>query len=331
MTMTISEKLNQPFEYSEYGVNYEGNVYVGQQSVIDRLNTVIGYQNWEHEPKEIKVNMDIFSVSVLGTMRVYDVETDRWVSRTQFGNDTMTILQNETEPRAQAIEDAKKSAISDSMKKCASWFGVASDVYKGKVTAVRPKKHDNTDNMIYQALLNKFNLNAYDHRYGIVILPNSYKEFYKEKGWNDGIFQSDLQEVINEFYGRSQQTDRAKNNQNQKGYEQNSFHKGNISSEKNHANATEVSNRGSNSPQPFRIKALSAPKINQDNTAIFDALLETNQTVVVIVPKELVKDAVNLIAPNFILIVKGWLNERNGVLKLAKTGNIELERHHRAS
>lgn len=87
---SISKLLNQPFEYSEYGINYEGIVYISQQSVVDRLNDVIGFQNWEHFPEEIKINMDSFSVSVLGKLKVYDTESGRWVSRTQFGNDSAT-------------------------------------------------------------------------------------------------------------------------------------------------------------------------------------------------------------------------------------------------
>jgi hypothetical protein len=320
--LSISKQLNLPFEYEEYGVNYEGVVYIGQQSVADRLNDVLGFQNWELEPLEININMDTYSVSVLGKLKVYDETTDRWVTRSQYGNDTMNILREETEPRPQAIEDAKKSAISDALKKCASWFGCASDIFKGKVKAIKPLKSDKTDNKLYLALVSKFSLNPFDYKNGIVILPDSYKAYYEEHGWV-GIFESDLNSL---FGGSSEQP------QGQQGSDATGNSNGN-----SNANAGGKSNGGkgsksnggntnSNSPQPFRIKVISAAKINQDGTAIFDAMLETKNNCVVMVPVELAEKAANECVPERILHVKGWLKEQTGTLKIAKNGKIEVEK-----
>lgn len=225
----------------------------------------------------------------------------------------MTINRGEQEPKPQATEDAKKSAISDCLKKCASWFGVASDVYKRKVKAIKPQKSDGTPNALYQSLVQKFNLNSFDYKNGIVILPNSYKKFYADQGWEDGIFESDLQEVVGGFTGGNQ-GNHAQSNQGNQGSNNN----GNRNSNKRNSG-------GSNKPQEFRIQALSAPRTNQDGTSIFDALLESKNNCVVIVPKELTNDAVNMIAPKFVVRVKGWLNENKGTLKVAKNGNIELD------
>lgn len=355
-SLSVSEQLNLPFEYNEYGVNYDGAAYVGQQSMVDRLNEVLGFENWELEPLEIKVNMDTHSVSVLAKLNVYDAAKDRWISRTQYGNDTMTILQGETEPRAQAIEDAKKSAVSDSLKKCASWLGCASDVFKGKVKAIKAKKSDKSENPLYIALVQKFGLNPYNFPQGLVILPESYRSYYEEKNWN-GIFETDLANAFSdggsstgadqsgntpvasdsrgqnaerngssgsraENRGGNGSGSRSGNSSRSTGNGSRSTNSGNGGSAGTGSNAS-----GSNSPKQFRIKALSKPKKNQDGTAIFDALLETSEKAVVMVPKELAQEAIGVVVESIVINVKGWLKETNGtVLKLAKTGSIEVEK-----
>ncbi|MFC5449136.1 Rad52/Rad22 family DNA repair protein [Paenibacillus aestuarii] len=333
--LSTTQQLNLPFEYDEYGINYEGAVYVSQQSIADRLNNILGIENWELEPVEININMDTYSVCVLAKLSVYDASKDRWISRTQYGNDTMTILQGEQQPRAQAIEDAKKSAISDSLKKCASWLGCASDVFKGKVKCIKAHKNDRSDNPLYMALIQNFGLNSFDYKYGLVILPDSYKAYYEEQGWN-GIFESDLANAFS-FGGSKPNAGQTSEQQAAGGQERdqqgstntNTNRGGNRSgnSKSNgNGNTNSSSSTGSNSPQQLRIKALSAPKFNQDGTAIFDAMLQSSDHAAVIVPKELAQEAVNVIAKDLVLHVKGWLNENTGVIKLAKNSKITVER-----
>lgn len=294
--MTILEYLNAPFRYQEYGVNYEGQVYVSQQSIVDRLNEVLGIANWELIPKEINTDMDLFSVSVLGIMKVYDPEQDRWITRTQFGDATMKIKRGENFPSAQAIEDAKKSAMSDALKKCASWFGVASDVYKGLIKCVPKNKINGDINPIWNRIIKSYGLDPYKYDNGIVILPDSYKEYYVEKKWY-GIFESDMAAISNGHSPKNTEPSKAQGK--------------------------------SNSPVRYRIKALSNPRLNQDRTAIFDALTEQNQQIVVIVPQRLAEQSLKVVQKNAVIITHGWFN--NNVLKLANKASIEVEQQSNAS
>jgi hypothetical protein len=291
--------LNLPFRYEDYSINYEGQAYIGQQNIADRLNEVLGIFNWELELKEINVNMETFSVSVLGCLKAYDEEGKRWITRTQYGNDVMKIHRDETQPKAQAIEDAKKSAISDALKKCASWIGVASDVYQGKISAIR------SSDSRYYPILRKYGLSNDQFKNGIPVLPDSYKEYYKQQDWF-GIFESDLSgNGSSGSEGNTDPTNASVNNDNQSG----------------RINGT----KGNNTPQQIRIKALSPSRTNQDLTATFKAMLESHKEVMVQVPAELADQAARLVAPSIILNVKGWINESKEVVTLAKKGKIEVE------
>jgi hypothetical protein len=291
--------LNLPFRYEDYSVNYEGQAYIGQQNIADRLNEVLGIFNWELELKEINVNMETFSVSVLGCLRAYDEEGKRWITRTQYGNDTMTIKTGETEPRAQAIEDAKKSAISDALKKCASWIGVASDVYQGKIGVIR------SNDTRYYPILRKYGLSNDQFKNGVPVLPDFYKEYYQKQDWF-GIFESDLSgNSSSGSEGNTGSTSGSESTDSQSGRN----------------NGT----RGNNAPQLIRIKALSPSTTNQDLTATFKAMLESHKEVMIQVPTELADQAARLVAPSLILNVKGWINDSKGIVKLAKNGKIEVE------
>lgn len=109
----------------------------------------------------------------------------------------MVIQRGKTEPTAQAILDSKKKALSDALKKCASLLGVASDVYRGRLSVVRKDSFD------YKRVLDQFNLNGSTKQFkeGIVLLPDHYQAYYQERGWN-GIFECDL------YQSGSKQADR---------------------------------------------------------------------------------------------------------------------------
>ncbi|MDQ0255519.1 hypothetical protein J2S74_002901 [Evansella vedderi] len=312
--MCIAKDLNNPFEYENYGVNYEGIVYVGQQAVADRLNDVIGPFNWELEIVEQNIDMQNYSVSVLGRLKAYDPETDRWISRTQFGNDTMTILKNNSAPLPQAIEDAKKSAISDALKKCASWYGCASDVFRGKVTAIKRETKNGDENKAYRALVNNFGLDTYSPLFknGIVILPDSYREYYVSKGWQ-GIFQSDLDNAFKSG-NTGQQNHQNQNRGQQQGNGQ-----------------QRQSQSSGNQPNDFRIKSKYQAKENNDGTAFFKAIMEDRSEVNVIVPKEMAQKAVSMVGRDFVLNVTGWHNKDKGFIRLAKNSDIQIEPQSQAS
>ena len=194
----LFNQLNEPFAYEEYKANYEGYSTVGPQSIADRLNQVLGIYNWEHDIRECKEDRELFTVSVLGLLKVRDPENGEWVSRTQFGDKRIQKKNEMDQPTPQAFLDGKKAAVSDSLKKCAALFGVASDVYKGRIKAVKAKNSNGESNKMYLALAAFHQLditysNQFEH--GIAILPDDYKQYYNNKNWL-GIFESDKGEAM---------------------------------------------------------------------------------------------------------------------------------------
>lgn len=158
--MALFEQLNAPFRYSEYEYSEEDNlVYINGQTIAQRLNEVLGVGYWCYKPVEIEKvdrkgrnDKDIEVMVVLVEFSFYNKELGQWVSFTDAGSQDMNVRMQKG--------DATKSAITDAMKKCASRIGVASDVYKGLI----------------------------HHDKGAVVLPVSYKNYYDEKGWKDGLF-----------------------------------------------------------------------------------------------------------------------------------------------
>ncbi|WP_186446057.1 Rad52/Rad22 family DNA repair protein [Paenibacillus cremeus] len=354
----LSIQLNAPFPYAAYGANYEGQAYVSVQWVVDRLNEVIGPLNWRHEFFDVTENMDDFSVELLGRLSIWDEGKQSWMDRVNWGNSTMTILRNETVPMAQDRMDCKKAAVSDSLKKCAAWFGVASDVFKGCIDVIKPKKADGTTNIIYSRLIGAYGfVDQYgSHRNGIPILPDSYQVYYKEKGW-EGIFQSDLNALFSgnrTNCGESTAKDQGKSVQNEssqpssilpeeqhpgastgKGttsvsrspwnYVSGSGSEGSGSRGGTTSGSTSGSGHGSNKPAPLRMKVLDSPKFNQDGSATFKAKLENNSDVIVFAGKELAEE-VRKIRPNYVLKTNGWYREDQQKVTLAtKGGKIDIE------
>lgn len=195
----LFNELNQPFSYEEYKVNFEGHVTVSPQSVADRLNVVFGIYDWSHDILDYKEDHEDYTVSVRGLLKVRDPNNGEWITRTQFGDKKMVMSNDADKPKVQAFLDAKKAAVSDSLKKCAALYGVASDVYKGRIKAVKAQNGRNQNQIIYNelylALAHYFNIDyRFDSNFvnGIPILPDDYREFYNSKQWK-GIFESDLQ------------------------------------------------------------------------------------------------------------------------------------------
>ncbi|MEF2247956.1 Rad52/Rad22 family DNA repair protein [Paenibacillus sp. IITD108] len=189
------QELNAPFKYDEYKVNYEGYVAVGPQSVADRLNEVFTIFNWSHDILEFQEDYNEFTVSVRGLLKIRDPHSGEWVTRTQFGDKKIVMASTAERPKAQAFLDAKKAAVSDSLKKCAALFGVASDVYKGRIKSVKSGRTKGIGEYseLYLALAHFFQLNyQYDSRFehGITILPEDYRGYY-EKHNMTGIFEND--------------------------------------------------------------------------------------------------------------------------------------------
>jgi hypothetical protein len=183
--VSLFDQLNAPFPFDAYAANYQGYASVNPQSTSDRLNEVFTPMGWRLEAIESQVDMKLFSVSILAMISIRD-EKGEWIGKTQFGDATMVIEKNTEIPKSQAVMDAKKKAMSDAMKKCASLLGVASDVYQSRIRVVKAKG----DNR-YFPLLQKLNLHSARFPNGVCILPDDYKAYYEEKGWS-GVFESDL-------------------------------------------------------------------------------------------------------------------------------------------
>ncbi|NHN33149.1 Rad52/Rad22 family DNA repair protein [Paenibacillus agricola] len=190
--MNITENtfdiLNAPFHYDDYSVNHDGYVFVSPQATSDRLNQIFTPQGWKLEVIEQIVDMQYFTVSILGKIAIRS--GDEWIEKSQFGDATMVIQRGKAEPIPQAILNAKKIALSDCLKKCASLIGIASDIYRGKLMVLGNKTSE------YLQMAGKFRLdtNKKQFKNGIVLLPDHYKSYYEKNNWN-GIFASDLQSL----------------------------------------------------------------------------------------------------------------------------------------
>jgi hypothetical protein len=102
--------------------------YVDVAAVIARLNE--GCDSWSFEVVSHKVEAD--EVIVLGKLTA-DGQT-----KMHFGGSSITL---DKEGRAVSIADDLKAAASDALKKCASLFGVALEMYGGAPAAeARPRE-----------------------------------------------------------------------------------------------------------------------------------------------------------------------------------------------
>lgn len=358
-TTNLSFQLNEPFPYLAYGVNYEGQAYVSVQWVVDRLNEVLGPLNWRHEFFDVTENLDDFSVELLGRLSIWNEARQEWMERINYGNDTMTVKRDEQYPTAQDRMDCKKSAVSDSLKKCAAWFGVASDVFKGFIDVIKPKKSDGSNNPLYHRLVAAHGIvDQYgSHKYGIPILPDSYRDHYKEKKW-EGIFQSDINALFTGNRGTGSESiatgqsnagnseysvptsllpgDQHPGASSGKGTTSSSSSSsggrrggsaggGSRSGTSNNNNSSSSPGNGSNKPGPIRMKVLDAPKFNPDGSATFRAKLENSKEVTVFARKELA-DEVRKVRPNTVVKTNGWIREDQQKVTLAtKGGKIEVE------
>jgi hypothetical protein len=302
--LTLNQQLNLPFHYLDYKVNYEGHAYIGVQNIVNRLNDVLGMFNWTHKAVQVDIDQERHSVSVFGRLEIWDADNQRWISREQYGDDPMTIKKGESEPDAQAAENAKKSAMSDSLKKCAAWFGVGSDLFAGKVTVLRPNTTP------YLKVATNYGLDtSYRFKYGIPVLPDSYRSYYSEMSWN-GIFESDVAALMS---GKT-----PKGNSEQESTQQPP--KSNTGSN----NSTPPA-QGNNTPQKFRLRAESGLTVNQDGTSVFEAQLENQSIVKVFIPKDQLTKAKAMIKQGGIYQLDGWHNEKGGTIRLGKRANIVRE------
>ncbi|MGF7033464.1 hypothetical protein J2T17_004412 [Paenibacillus mucilaginosus] len=315
----LSVLLNEPFPYEAYKATYDGQPYVSVQWIVERLNTVLGPTNWRHEFYDVTENMHDKSVELIGRLSIWDAEKGIWLERVNWGNDTMTIARGATEPTAQDRMNAKKSSVSDSLKKCAAWFGAASDVFKGMVTIIKPEKYNGDPNLLYTQLVSKYPfVNQYGaHKYGIPVLPDSYREFYEKQGWS-GIFASDLKEAGTSAAGSSSEASPSASSGTGTGRAEQKSSRGSRSTGGSTGSSTGSGSSGngnstSKKPESIRMKVMDVPKFNPDGTSTFKAQLLSKAVVTVHAGKEL-KEDVQKLQVGMVVQSNGWVYQHKVTL-----------------
>lgn len=156
---SLFDRLNAPFPYSEYRYDSFGDhCYISGQTVTERINEVLGVGFWKYrglyDTEKIinDPNGKNPRVKIYVEFSFYNQELKEWVTFIDVGSEQIKPGMNEG--------DATKSAITDGMKKCSSRIGVASDLYKGLITWDKQKQQ--------------------------VIVPDAYKVYYEEVGWEKG-------------------------------------------------------------------------------------------------------------------------------------------------
>ncbi len=116
--------------------------YVDVNYVVEQLNYVFGFRwSFRHvspAPTElvsyIETSVKIKQFIVIGELVVPDPKRKgEFITKTQTGRADIKMLQQKDGGPVDVGNDLK-AAWSDCLKKCASWFGIALDVYSGAVT-----------------------------------------------------------------------------------------------------------------------------------------------------------------------------------------------------
>jgi hypothetical protein len=200
----VMRLADAPAPYKYYEVNYDGLVYVSQQVIADRNNRIFDW--WNLEVLEVGVDQNTWTAWAMVKMTASLLGQTRSIM--QRGVNKVTILKDNDCPSGDDQEQAVKAAISDGMKKCSSWFGIFSHVFRGDIFAILPhrnkEKKDIATNEQYIKLLSHFNLRGKEYYHGIPILPDEFRGYYVKMGWKDGIFKKDFLEVCYKNQGNSE-------------------------------------------------------------------------------------------------------------------------------
>jgi len=131
-------KIATPKEYVKKRKGKGGREfdYVETNYVITMLNSLFGFR-WDFDVLWEVPFVDALkqgSVTVKGKLTVYD-KAGKSLSKTQYGSQPIVFEKDkprEPEYLAMEVGDLYKAASSDCLKKCASLFGIALDVYSGE-------------------------------------------------------------------------------------------------------------------------------------------------------------------------------------------------------
>ena len=95
------------------------------QFVIERLNEAFGHLGWNYEVLQAKIEGDFAGAYV--KLNILDENQKVCASREQWGG-ARVVKSN--------WPDAQKGAITNAIGKCASWFDIAHEAYKGELEFV---------------------------------------------------------------------------------------------------------------------------------------------------------------------------------------------------
>ena len=115
----LNIKTPPQFIKSRPGRGNQKVTYVEGGYVVSVLNRVFGPLNWNF--KVIEEKQDPKGISVLGQLAIIDHVKGYRIEKEQYGGSAI----KDNVP----LSDVRKAAATDSLKKCASLFGVAIDVY----------------------------------------------------------------------------------------------------------------------------------------------------------------------------------------------------------
>ena len=124
-TAMIQARTPQEFIKSRPTRGGKAARYVEGGYVISQLNTIFKPVNWDFEILEQNIDKELGTVWVRGKLTVIDHKNNYRVSKTQYGQHDIA--------KGVPLGDTLKAAATDCMKKCATMFGIALDVYWGQM------------------------------------------------------------------------------------------------------------------------------------------------------------------------------------------------------
>lgn len=125
------------------------------------LNLMFGF-NWDHQIKSFDVNHEAKQCIVLGTLTVRT--ENHTIIKEQFGKSDIKYLKDKPKTLENTLDlgNDLKAAATDSLKKCASKLGIASDIYgKNEFKAIKivESKPSNEQLILLEDLIEQIGLN----------------------------------------------------------------------------------------------------------------------------------------------------------------------------
>jgi hypothetical protein len=127
--MELEHQLQATFSADEHFFNYEGWAYISESAITNRLDSVVGIDNWAFTIKDImQVTQTHYIVTARLTISINDTE----IFREGIGEGTTSIAKpyNDKDPlkdpryMSNVGENGAKGAATDALRRCARLFGI---------------------------------------------------------------------------------------------------------------------------------------------------------------------------------------------------------------